>query len=155
MKRVRAATAPASARARRVSLPAALIWALAVVALTAIGCAALQQRQPGRTFRDCDKCPEMVVVPAGSFVMGDSVYGHPQHQVTIGSPIAVAKGMVTRDEDGQFVAESGYFVDNPWQNPSFQQTGSHPVVNVNWGDAQAYVKWLSAKAGHQYRLLSE
>ena len=26
--------------------------------------------RPGRVFRDCDECPEMVVVPAGSFLMG-------------------------------------------------------------------------------------
>jgi formylglycine-generating enzyme required for sulfatase activity len=129
--------------------------AFALVTLAAVGCAVLQQRRPGRTFRDCDDCPEMVIVPPGSFLMGDSAYGHPQHRVTIRSAFAVAKDMVTRDEYGQFVGESRYSIDNSWQNPSFPQTGSHPVVNVNWDDAQAYVGWLSGKAGHQYRLLSE
>jgi formylglycine-generating enzyme required for sulfatase activity len=133
----------------------AVILALVVAALTAVGCAALRQRRAGHTFRDCDECPLMVVIPAGSFVMGDSVYGHPQHKVTIRSPFAVAKDMVTRDEYRQCFAERGCSADRSWRNPSFQQTGSHPVINVNWEDAQAYVKWLSAKADHQYRLLSE
>src|SRR5258708_8081792 len=133
----------------------ALILALAVVGLTVIGCAALRQQRAGRTFRDCDECPLMVVIPAGSFLMGDSVYGHPQHKVTIGSPFAVAKDMVTRDEYRQCIAERGCSADKSLRNPSFPQTGSHPVINVNWEDAQAYVKWLSVKAGHHYRLLSE
>ena len=33
--------------------------------------------------------------------------------------------------------------------------GTRPVVNVNWHDAQGYVKWLSGKTGQTYRLLSE
>jgi formylglycine-generating enzyme required for sulfatase activity len=38
----------------------------------------------------------MVVIPAGTFVIGDSVFGHPQHQVTVGAAFAMAKDMVTR-----------------------------------------------------------
>src|SRR5262249_16038271 len=33
--------------------------------------------------------------------------------------------------------------------------GTRPVINVSWFDATAYVKWLSAKTGQQYRLLTE
>ena len=44
------------------------------VALTAIGCLmparAAEAQQVGEVFRDCDVCPEMVVVPAGTFMMG-------------------------------------------------------------------------------------
>ena len=31
---------------------------------------AQEHRKPGATFRDCAECPEMVVIPAGSFMMG-------------------------------------------------------------------------------------
>jgi len=109
-------------------------------------------KTPGHTFRDCPECPEMMVIPAGSFMMGKS---HSQHQVIISSNFAVGKYLVTRDEFGRFVAESAYSAGNGWRNPGFSQSGNHPVVNVNWNDADAYVRWLSQKTGKRYRLLSE
>src|SRR3972149_3067070 len=59
----------------------------------------------GTTFRDCDGCPEMVVIPAGSFMMGspasepnrDSDEG-PQHGVTISRAFAAGKYEGTHDE---------------------------------------------------------
>jgi formylglycine-generating enzyme required for sulfatase activity len=115
----------------------------------------------GRTFRDCQECPEMVVVPAGSFTMGDDLEGPqlddlegPRHQVTIGQPLAVGKYPVTRDEYTRFVEATGHS-DDEWKKQEFPQTGRDPVVNVSWDDAKAYVGWLSEKAGHTYRLLSE
>ena len=60
---------------------------------------------PGRVFRDCDACPEMVVVPAGSFMMGSSSHEEgrdddegPVHRVTIPAPFAVGRYEVTRGE---------------------------------------------------------
>jgi len=51
----------------------------------------------GDVFRDCDVCPQMVVVPPGSFMMGspDSEEGRvsdegPRHRVTSGYAFAVA-----------------------------------------------------------------
>jgi formylglycine-generating enzyme required for sulfatase activity len=85
--------------------------------------------------------------------MGDSVYGNPPHRVKIRRPFAVAKDLVTRHEYQAFVSESGYSADRSWQ--SIGQNGDDPVVNVNWDDAQAYLGWLSGKAHHQYRLVSE
>ena len=38
---------------------------------------------------------------------------------------------------------------------AFWGRNERPVINVNWHDAKAYVRWLSGKTGHQYRLLSE
>ena len=111
-----------------------------------------QKTPVGHTFRDCPECPEMMVVPAGSFMMGKS---YSQHRVIISSNFAVGKYPVTRDEYGRFVAESGYSADKGWQNPGFSQSGNHPVVNVNWNDADEYVRWLSQKTGKRYRLLSE
>ena len=33
--------------------------------------------------------------------------------------------------------------------------GRQPVINVSWHEAQAYVQWLSAQTGKQYRLPTE
>jgi formylglycine-generating enzyme required for sulfatase activity len=50
------------------------------------------------------------------------------------------------------------FEQNPrytWQNPGFEQTDEHPVVNVSWNDAVAFAAWLSRKEGKTYRLPTE
>ncbi len=117
-------------------------------------------QEPGETFRDCEACPLMVVVPAGSFTMGspDDEEGRyrlegPQHEVTIGSPLAVGVYEVTFEEWDACVAAggcSGYSPgDEGWGR------GRLPVINVSWEDAQAYAQWLSGETGEDYRLLSE
>ena len=116
--------------------------------------------QPGQTFKDCDECPEMVVVPAGSFMMGspsreigrDDDEG-PQHEVTIRKPFAVGKYEVTFREWDACLADAGcggYRPDNGgWGG------GSLPVIFLRWNNAQDYTRWLSQKTGWEYRLLSE
>jgi formylglycine-generating enzyme required for sulfatase activity len=135
--------------------------------------------KPGDTFKDCpDECPEMVVLPAGSFRMGSpaSEFGRdrdegPQHTVMIMKPFAAGKREVTRDQFAAFAAASRYKVgDRCWTfdgntfeersgrsylNPGYEQDGTHPVVCVSWDDAQAYVAWLSMKTAKPYRMLSE
>jgi formylglycine-generating enzyme required for sulfatase activity/TPR repeat protein len=135
--------------------------------------------KPKDSFKDCAECPEMVVVPAGTFMMGTpeserapvqaamvayaitpggsttpplSTEG-PQHNVTLARPIAVGRFPVTFDEWDACVTDGGC---NGYQ-PSDQGWGrSHrPVVNVNWDDAKAYLAWLSHKTGKTYRLPSE
>ena len=119
-----------------------------------------QERQPGRRFKDCTACPEMVVVPTGSFMMGSpsSEKGRdsdesPQHRVRIAQPFAVGVYEVTFAEWDACVSAggcSGYGpADRGWGR------GQRPVIYVSWNDAQAYVKWLSNKTGKRYRLLSE
>ncbi len=119
-----------------------------------------EPRQPGETFRDCTTCPEMIVIPAGSFVMGsppgdDGFYKdeRPQREVTIDRPFAVGVHEVTFAEWDACVAAgacNGYRPnDEEWGR------GTRPVINVSWHDAQAYVNWLSDHTGHPYRLLSE
>jgi formylglycine-generating enzyme required for sulfatase activity len=58
--------------------------------------------KPGRVFRDCDECPQMVVLAAGTFLMGSpaSEAGRvdaegPRHRVTIARPFAVGRYEVT------------------------------------------------------------
>lgn len=114
--------------------------------------------QPGDTFKDCDNCPEMVVVPAGSFRMGNLTGGgsdneRPVHEVTIPQPFAAGVYEVTfRQWDG-CVAGGGCGGYRP--NDRGWGRGERPVINVSWKDAKSYVAWLSREAGHEYRLLSE
>jgi len=107
----------------------------------------------GSVFRDCPDCPEMVVVPSGSFMMGSPENG-PQRRVTITRPFAVGKFEVTFDEWEACVAAIGC-TSNPRPSDSDWGRGRRPVINVSWHDAKAYAAWLSAKTGRTYRLLSE
>jgi formylglycine-generating enzyme required for sulfatase activity len=115
--------------------------------------------KPKDTFKDCANCPEVVVVPAGSFTMGSpaSEPGHsaeegPQHMVTIARPFAVGRFGVTFDEWDACVADGGCNGYKP--SDEGWGRGRRPVINVSWDDAQAYVTWLSKKTGKSYRLLS-
>lgn len=117
-------------------------------------------RQPGERFRDCASCPEMVVVPAGSFMMGSpsSEEGRqgdegPQHLVTIGSPFAVGVYEVTFAEWEACVEAGGCGGFRP--RDEGWGRGSRPVMNVNREDAREYVRWLSRETGARYRLLTE
>ncbi len=112
------------------------------------------------SFKDCPDCPEMVVAPAGSFMMGSPAseperYDDegPQHRVTIPKPFAVGRFAVTFAEWDACVADSGC----GGYKPSDQGWGrdDRPVINVSWNDAQAYVAWLKKKTGKTYRLLTE
>jgi formylglycine-generating enzyme required for sulfatase activity len=112
------------------------------------------------TFKDCDDCPEMVVVPPGSFMMGSPVTEKgrssdegPQHPVNFARAFAVGKFAVTFDEWDACVADGGCngykALDAGWGR------GRRPAIYVSWDDAKAYVDWLSRKTGKPYRLLSE
>ena len=116
------------------------------------------------TFHECasspDKhyCPEIVVIPRGSFMMGSPPIetGHhanesPQHNVTIAKPFAVSKFELTFEEWDTCVAngDCADARDMRWGR------GEQPVINVSWEDAQRYVAWLSKVTGKPYRLLTE
>jgi formylglycine-generating enzyme required for sulfatase activity len=42
-----------------------------------------------------------------------------------------------------------------FHQPGFAVTGSHPLVCINWHDAQAYAAWLRRRTGKPYRLPTE
>ena len=112
------------------------------------------QQRIGRRFKDCPQCPELVVVPAGSFTMGASASAAagPQHLVRIAKPLAVGVYEVTFAEWDACVQAGGCSYrpnDEGWGR------GNRPVINVSWNDAQGYIAWLSRHTGHSYRLLSE
>jgi formylglycine-generating enzyme required for sulfatase activity len=115
--------------------------------------------KPKDVFKECDTCPEMIVIAAGSFTMGSSNSeperggDEAQVPVTIDAPIAVGKFAVTFDEWDTCVSDGGCGgykpEDEGWGHDN------RPVINVSWDDAQKYVKWLNGKTGKTYRLLSE
>jgi formylglycine-generating enzyme required for sulfatase activity len=116
----------------------------------------------GEPFCDVDGGPEMVVVPAGKFMMGSpdnepERYANesPRHEVTFARPFAVARHAVTRGQFAAFVKATGHKADERWRHPGFAQDDSHPVVRISWDDAKAYAAWLETIYGHPYRLLSE
>jgi formylglycine-generating enzyme required for sulfatase activity len=118
--------------------------------------------KPDDTFRECAKdCPEMVVVPAGEFMMGSPPnekgrYPNqgPQHKVTIAKPFAVAKYDVTFAEWDACVKVGGCPQEGRASDAGFGR-GKQPIINVSWDDAKAYVAWLSRMTGKTYRLLAE
>jgi len=108
--------------------------------------------KPKDIFKECDKCPEMVVVPAGSFMMGSpagdqgrDIDEGPQHRVTIAKPFAVGRFAVTFDEWDACVADGGCNGYRP-QDLGWGRN-RRPVINVSWDEATAYAAWLSHKAG--------
>jgi formylglycine-generating enzyme required for sulfatase activity len=105
-------------------------------------------------FRDCPECPEMVVIPTGSFNMGGAggPFDRPVHRVTIGQQFALSRYEITFDNWDLCVEGGGCRFkpdDHGWGR------GDHPVINVSWFDAKEYVAWLSQKTGKAYRLPSE
>lgn len=112
---------------------------------------------PGTVFKNelanGDQGPEMVIIPAGSFTMGNkgSSVTMPERRVTIEQPFAVSRFEITfADFDKYLEANNlGQPDDERWGR------GSRPVINVNWQQAQAYVAWLSESTGKKYRLATE
>jgi formylglycine-generating enzyme required for sulfatase activity len=140
----------------------ALVLTLLVVAVCGYVAAAAEgpALKPGQSFKDCaGDCPEMVVIPAGSFTMGSpqAEAGRqsneaPRHNVTIAKPFAVSKFQVTFAEWDACAAHgdcSAHVDDRGWGR------NRQPVINVSWDDAQHYVTWLSNMTGKTYRLLTE
>ncbi len=129
-----------------------ILMALALIPLQAL---AKEERKSaslpaGTVFKDCADCPEMVVIPPGSFDMGSDNGDDnekPVHRVTINYAFALGKTEVTQ---AQWKAIMG-------SNPSkFPACGDNcPVEQVSWDDTQEFIEKLNAKTGKQYRLPSE
>ena len=139
------------------------------------GPAPAQPANPGDIFSDCATCPEMVVVPGGTFRMGSDTgppSERPAHDVTLAS-FAVARTETTRAQYAVFVAETGRGAPGPcltdldrdgrwrWEagkfyaDPGFPSGDSYPVTCINFADAEDFAGWLSQKTGKPYRLLGE
>jgi formylglycine-generating enzyme required for sulfatase activity len=107
----------------------------------------------GQVFRDCADCPEMVVVPAGSFMMGArQEYERPVHRVSIDKAFAIGRYEITFAEWEKCTSEGPC---NHRPNDRGWGRANRPVINISWVDAKAYATWLSQKTGRTYRLPSE
>ena len=127
--------------------------------------------RPGDEFADKlrsgGRGPDMVVIPAGRYLMGcpegcstqwnpddrtfSETLSQPSHYVTLSQSIAVSKYEITVDDHRRF-ASSADTVDEASAQPGY---GRHPVAGVSWDEAQAYTRWLSSETGAEYRLPSE
>ena len=101
------------------------------------------------SFKDCDGCPEMVVIPAGNFLMGSpaavvAYSEQPQHRVNV-QKFAIGKYEVTQDQ----------WIEVMRHNPSFYLGKNRPVESISWEDANNFVTRLSKLTGKNYRLPSE
>ncbi|MFC1596728.1 formylglycine-generating enzyme family protein [Planctomycetota bacterium] len=173
-----------------------IIWCVAGIAVTlAAGCGTRppsKQQNAGKasgmsvqkTIELGGDVPlEMVLIPAGAFVMGDNRGlddEKPVHEVTITKSFYLGRYEVTIEQFRRFVEVTGYATDaergtgfqgafgwNPdrmqfkmnekysWRNTGFAQSDAHPAVNVSWSDAMAFCKWLGRKEGTAYRLPTE
>jgi len=144
------------------------------------GVGSARKLKAGKRFRDCKDCPQMIVVPAGAFIIGSPPdepgrrEGEgPQKEIRIGRPFAVGRYEVTRRQYQAFLhathhpvsgncvtdrRKPGTWAPDPATNfydPGFVQTGDHPAACVSWYDAKAYVAWLNARTGGGYRLPTE
>ena len=115
---------------------------------------------PGIVFRDdCAGCPEMVVVSAGSVMVGSPVSEEGRdifegtNRVTIESRFAVGVYEVTFAEWDTCVSDGGCGLYRP--DDEGWGRGRRPVINVSREDALEYVQWLSRKTGESYRLMTE
>jgi formylglycine-generating enzyme required for sulfatase activity len=115
--------------------------------------------KPGDAFQECAiDCPEMIVVPAGEFMMGSTANEKgrhedesPRHRVMFAKPFAVSKFEVTFEQWDVCATQRrcAKVSDNG------KGRGTQPIINVTWHDAQQYVAWFSKMTGKPYRLLSE
>lgn len=157
-------------------------WPIAVMADADV--ATSQPPAPFEVFRDCEVCPEMIVLPLGRFKMGapleESAFLYslwikpkpgvtpgfdnegPVHEVEIDIPIAIGRNEITREEWLVCVAEGGCShtpdarILNSKGEYDIADHPRHPVMAVSYYDMLEYVDWLNGKVGMDvYRLPTE
>lgn len=139
-----------------------------------------QQGSGTRTFTNSIQMTFVEIKP-GEFIMGspanepDRGDDETEHRVKISKRFMLGVHEVTKGQFAAFVKDTAYKTDAEklglasawtgkrwdivkgasWRNPGFEQEGSHPVIEVSWSDAIAFVVWLSRKEAKNYRLPSE
>ncbi|MCB2101167.1 MAG: SUMF1/EgtB/PvdO family nonheme iron enzyme [Rhodobacterales bacterium] len=133
----------------------AAVPALLVLLALAAGRAGAESPPRGAPFRDCEQCPEMVVIPAGTGVIGTDG-GRPQeaprHALRVDRPFALSRFEVTFDE-WTACRQAGACAADPHDHD--WGAGRRPVMNLTYADIGQYLDWLARKTGKPYRLPSE
>ena len=140
-------------------------------------------QEPGNIIQDCETCPRMVVIGAGSFQMGTPIGAYevnaesgegPPIQIAIRKPYAIGETEVTIRHYRAFVEATHYQVGRGcnvilpgggrakdpqanWENPiqPWRARDDHPVSCVSYQEMVAYSDWLTSTTGHTYRMPSE
>lgn len=100
--------------------------------------------------------PELVLIPAGDFLMGDDTGRRderPAHRVWLDA-FLIATLPVTNRQYAVFLAATGSAPPKFWHDPAFNHP-DQPVVGVSWYEAVAYCTWLSSLTGRRFRLPTE
>lgn len=136
-----------------------IFFLLSVLLCSCISLKNSDQYNAGNEFKHCYLCPQMIIIPAGEFMMGspatETNRGNdesPQRNVIVDDDFAVGVFEITYKQWEFCLNDNGCDhnpVDNGWGRDN------QPVSNVSWLDAKQYIEWLSNKTGHQYRLLTE
>ena len=122
------------------------------------------QAVPGEVLSDSltsgGNAPEMIVVPAGDFIMGNangSRQESPTRTVQLTQPFAVSKYEVSIAEFLSYAKDTGATVPKKLTAAlaANDLTENSPIVHVSHQQATKYVRWLSAQTGARYRLPTE
>jgi formylglycine-generating enzyme required for sulfatase activity len=115
------------------------------------------QQSAGQILRDCEKCPELVIVGPGHFMMSKGEEGAsaaaPGQEKVIKAAFAIGRYEITFDDWNSCVADGGCTTkpsDSGWG------FGRRPVINISFNDINSqYLPWLSRATGKTYRLPTE
>ena len=157
-----------------------VFWAL-LICLVFPALSAEPDLKPGDVFQDCETCPELVVIPAGSFWMGDVINTYPVirsdgkggtrsnyektaaplHKVTLEKPFAMGRYEITIEEWDACVQASicpsvesqPIQIRDNWL--AGKGSGRYPQQAVFYKSIKKYLEWMSKKTGQRYRLPSE
>jgi formylglycine-generating enzyme required for sulfatase activity len=100
--------------------------------------------------------PEMIIVPAGEYLMGCDVGAEdekPVHRVFV-DQFAIGQSAVTNRLYRLFIDQTRHHTPQTWTDSSFNHP-DQPVTSVSWFDASMFCSWLSQNTGKPYRLPSE
>ncbi len=117
-----------------------------------------ERKWPGRvigeTFKICKNCPQMVVIKAGTFIMGNETGPRtqkPAHHVYLREFSLSQRPVSFKQWDACYA--DGFCTYRPDDEGKGRE--QNPVVNISYQDSQQFVKWLKSLSAKNYRLPSE